>query len=531
MPPARRSKAGYEMCPRPAGTTLAERYDLALIYAKDDRLPSDAPRPAPTRFWPQGNLEFLEGYQAWLLDGGVSELVTANYHVMMAGHVFGLTLKPFHELDPDIDLDGAMQYILAKQLGASWTKNCRLALLKFRRYLRLERGLGEESQVKPFDVPAKTQGLPVWLVSELERYLKTLQRNWREARLDVNIRGFWSRHLWLWRFLCEQRGVQQLSDLKRQFVLDFVDWRLAGGLAVRGVNSELRYFRSFLLFLQEEGYAVPNSLLRIRGLKDPDPLPKYLTDEQVHKLREEFERAVREAKLASRRRIALLDRAAFHLMWQGGLRLGEVEELRLEDLDLEHKRLSVRDGKGRKDRTVYLADSAVQALQAYLGVRGQGSGDQVFLYRNAAVKKDLVRCRIKDAGTRVGVRVSPHRLRHTCATQLLNAGCRITSIQRFLGHKKLNTTMIYARAHDQTVADDYFAAMQRIEQRLDIAPETNDEVVKVQERAQVLRWVERLAQPELCLEDRLSAVEQLRELFGMGTQYAALEKSCSNQPP
>jgi site-specific recombinase XerD len=74
------------------------------------------------------------------------------------------------------------------------------------------------------------------------------------------------------------------------------------------------------------------------------------------------------------------------------------------------------------------------------------------------------------AGEAVGVKVYPHRLRHTCATQLLNAGCRVTSIQKFLGHKKLNTTMIYAKAHDQTVADDYYAAMGRIEQRLEIVP-------------------------------------------------------------
>jgi hypothetical protein len=66
----------------------------------------------------------------------------------------------------------------------------------------------------------------------------------------------------------------------------------------------------------------------------------------------------------------------------------------------------------------------------------------------------------------VGVKVYPHRLRHTAATQLLNAGCRITSIQRFLGHKKLNTTMIYARVLDQTVAEDYFKAMVQVEKQL-----------------------------------------------------------------
>lgn len=121
-------------------------------------------------------------------------------------------------------------------------------------------------------------------------------------------------------------------------------------------------------------------------------------------------------------------------------------------------------------------------MQEYLLVGGEGSGDHVLLYRNAPLKKDLIRAQIKAAGERVGVKVYPHRLRHTCATQLLNAGCRVTSIQRFLGHKKLSSTLIiYAKAHDQTVADDYFAAMQRVEQRLEIVPsEKSIENVKVQ---------------------------------------------------
>jgi integrase/recombinase XerD len=104
---------------------------------------------------------------------------------------------------------------------------------------------------------------------------------------------------------------------------------------------------------------------------------------------------------------------------------------------LTQKRLSVRDGKGRKDRTVYLVPTAINALEEYLAVRGEGSAEHVFLYRNAPMSKDFVRSRLKRIGDRIGVKVYPHRLRHTCATQLLNAGCRITSIQRFLGHKSV----------------------------------------------------------------------------------------------
>lgn len=465
--------------------SLSERYDLALYYMRNDALPPDAPRPLPTCHWPKENIEFLERYRDWMLSGGVSEMVTNLYHIMMAGHVFGLTLKPYYQLDPDTDLDCALEYVKSKGLGTSWIKNCDNSLKHFRRFLRLQRGLGDESKITPFNVHMHTQGLPEWVVSELNRYQKIQQRNWHPARIDLNLRGFWCKHVRIWRFLCEQRGVKQLADLKRQFVLDYLDSRLDAGIAVTSVNNELRIFHTFLLFLQEEGYSVPNSLLRIPGFKLPDSLPRYLTDEQVKSLRDQIEREVQEASLASKRRLALLTRAVFYLLWQCGLRIGEVEELRLEDLDFPGKRLSVRNGKGKKDRTIYLTETVIHVMQTYLNARGTGSSDHVFLYRNAPMKKDLVRCRIKDAGTKVGVKVYPHRLRHTCATQLLNAGCRITSIQRFLGHKELGTTMIYARAHEQTVAEDYFAAMSRVEQRLDIAsphqaePRINDEVVNV----------------------------------------------------
>jgi site-specific recombinase XerD len=495
-------------------TTLAERYDLSLYYMHDDALPADAPRPMPTCYWPKENIEFLQRYRDWMLSGGVSEMVTNVYHIMMAGHVFGLTLKPYHQLDPDTDLDCALEYVKSKGMSPSWVKNCDHSLKHFRRFLRLQRGLGDESNITPFDVQKHTQGLPEWVVSELNRYQKIQQRNWRTARIDLNLRGFWNKHLRMWRFLCEQRGVKQLVDVKRQFVLDYLDSRLEAGLAATGVNNELRIFHTFLLFLQEEGYAVPNSLLRIPGFKLPDRLPKYLTDEQIKKLREEVEREVRDAPLASKRRLALLTRAVFYLLWQGGLRIGEVEELRLEDLDLPAKRLSVRDGKGRKDRTVYVTETIIHALQAYLSVRGTGNSDHVFLYRNAPLKKDLIRARIKEAGARAGVKVYPHRLRHTCATQLLNAGCRVTSIQRFLGHKDLGTTMIYARVHDQTVADDYFAAMQRVEERLQFTQEPNhedDEDVSVQERTQLFHLIKQLESPDLCLEKRLSITGQLRD--------------------
>jgi site-specific recombinase XerD len=523
------------MCPPQKATTVTGRYDQALHHARDQRLPPDAPRPCPTSQWPQENVRLLEKYYAWLIGGGAAEYATNIIYLPMAGHILGLNPVPHEQIDLENDLQRALEYVRAKGVGKGWLEACRHGLEKFKRFLRLERGLGEVSKITPFDVSVHTQGLPLWVVTELERYQHIQQKNWRPARFDLNLHSFWSKHGQIWRFLCQERGVQSLADLKRQHILDYVDKVLEAGYSVTSVNVQIRLLHSFLLFLQEEGYTVPQSLLRVPSLKQPDPLPKYLTDEQVKQLRDEIERCVREAQLANHRRQALLDRAAFYLLWQGGMRLGEVEELRLEDLDLPGRRLSVRNGKGLKDRTIYLTESVMLALEEYLSMRGEGSGDHVFLYRNAPLSKDLIRSRFRTIGKRVGVKVYPHRMRHTCATQLLNAGCRVTSIQRFLGHKSLSTTMIYAHAHDQTVAEDYFAAMSRVEQRFvtsastgaetapDPEPETEDEVVKVPpvlsssgERAQILVWVECLALPELCKEERLEIADSLKQALSRG---------------
>ncbi len=79
------------------------------------------------------------------------------------------------------------------------------------------------------------------------------------------------------------------------------------------------------------------------------------------------------------------------------------------------------------------------------------------------MQKDLVRCRLSGTGKRTGVKITAHMLRYTFATQLVNAGCDVTTIQQLLGHKCLTTTMIYTHVHDKTVIEDYFQAMAQIE--------------------------------------------------------------------
>ena len=139
----------------------------------------------------------------------------------------------------------------------------------------------------------------------------------------------------------------------------------------------------------------------------------------------------------------------------------------------------------------------------------------LYYYGARYYDKDLVHARIRDAGKRVGVKVYPHRLRHTTATQLLNVGCPVTSIQKFLGHKKLNTTMVYAYAHDKTVEEDYFTAMSRIEQRMQLVdqPVKVNLPVSIPERKHLLTLAEQLFAPDLSHELRLEIASQMRGLL------------------
>lgn len=348
-------------------SSVAGRYDHALRYARHQQLPPDQPRPQPTCAWPPENIALLAQYQQWLLGSGASPEAVKTIYLPMAGHVLGFNLKPYAQLDLETDLEPALAYVQAKQVSSHWLKVCHMALERFRRFLRQQRGqpdLALSSQ--PLNLEPYFNGLPDWLIEELKHYQGLMQRHWRPARLPQQTLSFWQSHTCLWRWLFAHYPITELTDIKRPYIDEYVDDCLSQGYAVSTINNHLRSFQAGLRYLQEQDYLVPQVLLRLPGLKEPDRLPRFLTDEQVRRLRDDLEGRVTEHLSAAKRRDALLDRAVFYLMWQGGLRLGEVEELGLGDLDLAGGKLTVRQGKGRKDRTVFLTGTAIRAVQAFL---------------------------------------------------------------------------------------------------------------------------------------------------------------------
>lgn len=445
-------------------TSAAVRYDRALNKSlKLNPPPSHLVVPHFSSCWPAENVTFLEQYREWLVGIGAAEAVINQHRIPMAGHVLGLNLKLHDQLDLQTDLDKAVCYIEARPTSQSWQRNCRHSLIWFRRFVKVQRGWVIRDQPSFGDVSRLQAGLPAWLIQQLTKYLHIRQANWRPSRLGQMTYQFWAKSTRIWRWLFVEAEIRAVTEITRDHLFAYIDEQLVAGYKVATINLDLHTFQGTLRFLQQQGIAVPNALLTLPGLKKPQSLPRFLTDAQVVALRDDLRQQVEQTRTVAARRNAHLDLAAFYLLWQCGLRVGELEDLQQADVDLAAGVVLIRAAKGLKDRSVYLTGRVTETLQQYLEVRGPALTDHLFIYRHKPLSKDLVRNRMKAAGKRTGVKVTPHMLRHTFATQLVNAGAKITTIQALLGHVRLNTTMTYARVHDKTVMDNYFRAMEQIE--------------------------------------------------------------------
>jgi site-specific recombinase XerD len=311
---------------------------------------------------------------------------------------------------------------------------------------------------EPPDVSRFWAGLPDWLTGPLADYIARQQRRWKPSQVWHHTRIRLQSLRQVWRWLLEDRGVSGWEALGRRDVEAYADARLNAGAAASTLNRELRDLWAFLRFVEGRGQPIAAGVFRVSRIKEGQPLPRFLTDEAYQRLED---RVLEDT--AGGTRDERLDRAWFYLLAHGGLRLSELCDLQMRDVDLVGQRLAVRGGKGDRDRIIPLSETAATTLREYLAVRGMAQTDHLLTLGQRPIKAELVQARLKRYGAAAEVEVSPHRLRHTLATRLLNVGMNIVSIQHLLGHEKLDTTMIYARVHDTTVERDFRQAMARLE--------------------------------------------------------------------
>jgi site-specific recombinase XerD len=248
--------------------------------------------------------------------------------------------------------------------------------------------------------------------------------------------------------------IEQVTHKK---LLAFIDHLLDQRLKPKTINCYLNSIRGFYDHLiNEEGIATANPVKRGYSLRLSRPLPRFLRDEQVSKLFDVID--------------SPRDRAIFKLMLRCGLRVEEVANLTLAAVDLRRAQVFIYEGKGAKDRVVYLSKDAYHALVQYLKVRSSSRAKKLFLVDKGRFegKPLLVRgiqYRMKHYAHKAGLKVSCHQLRHTMATQLLNADADIVTIQELLGHTRIKTTKRYSQVSNRKVQRDYYKAMEKVLQR------------------------------------------------------------------
>jgi site-specific recombinase XerD len=237
----------------------------------------------------------------------------------------------------------------------------------------------------------------------------------------------------------------------------YIDHLLRKRMNPASINLYLVIIRVFYDYLRyEEKVVLTNPVKRNRRLRVPKPLPRSLRDPEVERL---F------GAIKNKRDVAM-----FKLMLRCGLRVEEVSNLSLGDIDLKKRRIIVQQGKGGKDRVVYISDDAHDALVAYLKTRSHYRVKKVFLvkkgtYIGQPISVRGIQKRIEYYAKKTGLKVSCHRLRHTMATQLLNAEAEVETIQDLLGHNWITTTQRYCKVSNLKVQRDYFKAMRNVLQR------------------------------------------------------------------
>ena len=287
---------------------------------------------------------------------------------------------------------------------------------------------------------------PTELIARYRRFLKRRNYSVHTVRNYMYVLG----QFFAWLSVPLQQATFKETDA-------YMDYLLRRRRKPKTINCHLNCIHRFYEYLTEdEAIPLANPVRKNYRLRLPRPLPRHLRDEQVAVLFKEMNNA--------------RDRAMFMLMLRCGLRVQEVARLTLDAIEHRSRQLCVFNGKGGKDRIVYLSEDAQTALEEYMAKRRWSKERRVFLVRKGPLRgKPIsvrgIQKRIEYYAKTTGINVSCHHLRHTMATQLLNADADLVTIQDLLGHSKITTTQCYCRVSNLKVQRDYHKAINIVLQR------------------------------------------------------------------
>ena len=261
-------------------------------------------------------------------------------------------------------------------------------------------------------------------------------------------------------FLSSLPKIEDTSELKKEHVYFYLSYMKQKGLSSKTVARRLSAIKGFYTYLESEGL-IEEGLPKIETPKGETKLPSVLTKEEVIRLisapKEEEPHGLR-------------DKAMLYLMYASGCRVSELLLLKLKDIDWEEERIKIH-GKGAKERIVPVAKEALFLTKMYIEeARKKNKGQKspyLFLSREGKPLSRIffykeVKRYAEEAG--IFIPISPHTLRHSFATHMLEGGANLRIVQTLLGHTKIETTELYTHLRSESVLRAYDLLMKEKKQ-------------------------------------------------------------------
>lgn len=283
-------------------------------------------------------------------------------------------------------------------------------------------------------------------VEEYFRYM--YRRNFRPKTYASNLVA-----MYIFLTVVRDSGKTHLEEVTKNDIEAFIEHEQDRGLMLSTVRTRLHCVNAFLGYAIDAGIVNTAVLARRIRLKKPETLPRAMDPDDVKQVL---------SVIGNTR-----DRVMITLLLRTGMRIGELLNTKMPDLHLKDRRIDIYEGeKNRVGRVVYLSDDAVSALKAWLKTRDTHNEFLFYARGKTSMSYSTARQMFADYLTKAGLAYkgySLHALRHTFASELLNAGMRIECLQPLMGHTSLDVTRRYARLTDKTREEEYFRAMTIIE--------------------------------------------------------------------
>lgn len=256
----------------------------------------------------------------------------------------------------------------------------------------------------------------------------------------------------------QNQSLTTVDSISPRILRAWMAWLQEQGYARSTMSRRLAAVRSWFRFMRRRLVIESNPADGLRGPRKERKLPKFLPQEEINGML---------AAIPDHSGFDSRDRALFETAYSSGIRVSELVGLNMSDIDLAEGVAIVR-GKGKRERLVLLGPPAVSALKIWIEERTRRrrahSGEALFLNKNGTRLSDrsvrrLLHCRLSLAGLRANM--SPHSLRHSFATHMLDSGADIRSVQELLGHRSLATTQIYTHLTTRRLTEAYRKAHPR----------------------------------------------------------------------